>query len=185
MTQDCIQFAKTNMKAAIDHFHNELRAIRAGRASPAMVEGVSVEAYGTTMKLKELGTISSPEPRQLLITPFDMGLAGNINKAIEKANLGVRTALEGKMVRIFLPELDQTRRKELVNQIHKKKEEGKVAVRNGRRDANELLKKQKADGIVPEDDFKRIEKQIQELTDKFCKEVDDLALAKEKEVMEV
>lgn len=185
MAEDCIQYVKTHMKAAIEHFNNELRAIRAGRASSAMVEGVSIEAYGSTMRLKELGTISAPEPRQLLVTPFDAGLAGSISKGIEKANLGVRTSVEGKVVRIVFPELDQQRRKDLVGQVHKKKEDGKIAVRNCRRDANELLKKQKADGLVPEDDFKRLEKQIQDLTDKSCKEVDDLAMHKEKEIMEV
>lgn len=185
MAEDCIQYVKSHMKAAIDHFHNELRAIRAGRASAAMVESVMVEAYGTTMRLKELGTISSPEPRQLMVTPFDAGMAGSISKALEKANLGVRTSVEGKVVRIVFPELNEQRRKELVGQVHKKKEDGKIAVRNCRRDANELLKKQKTDGIVPEDDFKRLEKQIQDLTDKSCKEIDDLVLHKEKEIMEV
>lgn len=185
MAEDCIQYVKNQMKATIEHFHNELRAIRAGRASSAMVEGVSVEAYGSMMRLKELGTISSPEPRQLLVTPFDASMAGAISKAIEKANLGVRTSVEGKSVRIVFPELNEQRRKELVSQAHKKKEDGKIAVRNCRRDANEMLKKQKTDGLVPEDDFKRLEKQIQDLTDKSCKEVDDLTISKEKEIMEV
>ena len=185
MSQNCLEITKTHMKGAIEHFQHELKAIRAGRASPLLIEGVQVEAYGSFMKIKELGTITSPEPRQLLITPFDVTVAGNISKAIDKANLGVRTSLEGKMIRVFFPELDTARRKELVNQVHKKKEDGKIAIRNCRRDANEMIKKIKADSSMPEDDIKRMEKQIQEMTDKFCKEVDDLSLAKEKEVMEV
>jgi ribosome recycling factor len=173
------------MKGAIEHFQHELKGIRAGRASPLLIEGIPVEAYGSTMKIKELGTITSPEPRQLLITPFDSTVAGSISKAIEKANLGIRTSVEGKVVRVSFPELDTNRRKELVNQVHKKKEDGKISIRNCRRDANEIIKKIKADSTMPEDDIKRLEKQIQEMTDKFCKEVEDLTLAKEKEVMEV
>lgn len=185
MTQTSISDAKIHMKGAIEHLHQELRSIRAGRASPAILEGIAVEAYGSMMRLKELGTISSPEPRQLLITPFDVSTVGNINKAIEKANLGIRTAIEGKTIRVFFPELDTQRRKELVHQVHKKKEDGKIAIRNCRRDANEKVKKQKTDNVITEDDVKRLEKEIQELTDKFCKEAEELALSKEKEIMEV
>lgn len=185
MSQDCLSITKTHMKSAIEHLQQEMKGIRAGRASPLLIEGLQAEVYGTTMKIKELGTITSPEPRQLLITPFDVTVVGNISKAIEKANLGIRSSVEGKVVRVFFPELDMQRRKDLVNQVHKKKEDGKIAIRNCRRDANEMLKKCKADASMPEDDLKRLEKQIQEMTDKFCKEVDDLALAKEKEVMEV
>ena len=185
MSLDCLQITKTHMKGAIEHFQHELKGIRAGRASPLLIEGIPVEAYGSTMKIKELGTITSPEPRQLLITPFDSTVAGSISKAIEKANLGIRTSVEGKVVRVSFPELDTNRRKELVNQVHKKKEDGKISIRNCRRDANEIIKKIKADSTMPEDDIKRLEKQIQEMTDKFCKEVEDLTLAKEKEVMEV
>ncbi len=179
------QHAKSGMMAALEHLKLELRAIRAGRANPALIEGVSVEVYGSHMKIKEVGTITSPEARQLLITPFDANNAGLISKAIEKANLGVRAFLEGKVVRVVFPELDQNRRKELVAQTHKKREEGKLAIRNMRRDANELLKKLKTQGILPEDDIKRLEKIVQDLTDKFCKEADDVTLAKEKEIMTV
>ena len=187
MTQDhqVVQHAKAGMIASLEHLKTELRAIRAGRASSAIIEGVSVEVYGSHMKIKEVGTITSPEPRQLLITPFDATNAGLIAKAIEKANLGIRAVLEGKLVRVFFPELDQNRRKELVNQTHKKREESKLTIRNVRRDANELLKKLKTAGELPEDDVKRLEKQIQDITDKFCKEADDVTLAKEKEIMTV
>ncbi|MGR3952123.1 MAG: ribosome recycling factor [Chlamydia sp.] len=177
--------AKNSMTGAIDHLKGELRSIRAGRASSAIIEGVSIEVYGSQMKIKELGTITSPESRQLVITPFDGTHAGLISKAIEKANLGVRSVVEGKSIRIFFPELDQNRRKELVSQTHKRREESKLAIRNVRRDANELLKKLKTVGEIPEDDLKKLEKQVQDLTDKFCKEADDVTLVKEKEIMTV
>ena len=175
---------KSSMGGAIEHLRQELRGLRAGRANSALVEGMSVEAYGTQMRLKELATISTPEPRQLLITPFDVNNAGVISKAIDKANLGLRVSVEGKVVRIYFPELDEARRKELVSQVHKKREDCKVVIRNIRRDANEKLKEMKTAGL-PEDDTKRIEKHVQDMTNHYCKEADDTASAKEKEVMTV
>ncbi len=175
---------KHGMVGAVDHLRQELRGLRAGRANSALVEGLSVEAYGAQMRLKELATITTPEPRQLLITPFDVNNAGPIAKAIEKANLGLRVSVEGKAVRLFFPELDESRRKELVTQVHKKREDCKVVIRNIRREANETLKVMKEEGL-PEDDVKRIEKHIQDLTNHHCKEADDVATAKEKEVMTV
>ncbi len=182
---EIVDQTKKGMIGSIEHLQEELRSLRAGRANSAIVEGVSVEVYGSQMRVKELATITMPETRQLLLTPFDVNNAGSIAKAIEKGNLGVRVALEGKMVRIFFPELDQNRRKELADQVHKKKEECKVSVRSVRRESNEKLKKLKADGHIPEDDLKRLEKQVQELTDHYCKEADELATVKEKEIMTV
>lgn len=180
-----IQHSKESMNAAIDHLKQELRALRIGRASPALIEGILVEVYSAQMKIKDVATITSPESRQLVITPFDGSNAGAISKAIEKANLGVRAVLEGKNVRVLFPELDQNRRKELVAQSHKKREETKVAIRNIRRDANETIKKLKAHSEITEDDVKKMEKTIQDLTDKSCKEADDVTLAKEKEIMTI
>ena len=175
---------KHSMVGAIEHLRQELRGLRAGRASSTIVEGISVEVYGSQMHVKELATITTPEPRQLLITPFDVTNAGLISKAIEKANLGVRVSVEGKVVRISFPELDESRRKELVIQVHKKREDCKVVVRNIRRDANEKLKEMKSAG-VSEDDVKRIEKHVQDMTNLHCKEADEVAAAKEKEIMTV
>lgn len=175
---------KAGMTGAIEHLKQELRGVRAGRANPAIIEGISVEVYGSQMRVKELGTITTPEPRQLLITPFDINNAGSISKAIEKANLGVRVALEGKLVRVFFPELDEARRKDLVKQVHEKKEKCKSAARNVRQDANKKLKDLKGSG-VSEDDIKRLEKEIQHLTDKTCKEADELSAVKEKEIMTI
>ena len=182
--QQLIDHTKKNMLGALEHLKTELHSIRAGRASSGIVEGVLVEAYGAQMHLKELATIATPEPRQLLITPFDMNNAGPIAKAIDKANLGVRVSLEGKLVRIFFPELDENRRKDLVGQVHKKREDNKISIRNIRRDANEKLKEMKTAGL-PEDDAKRIEKHIQDMTNTYCKEADTIAAQKEKDVLSV
>lgn len=182
--KELVDTTKSTMSGALEHLKQELRSLRAGRASSTIVEGVSVEVYGSQMRIKELATITTPEARQLLITPFDATNAGPIAKAIEKANLGVRVSIEGKMIRIFFPELDESRRKELVTQVHKKREDCKVVIRNIRRDSNEKLKEMKTAGF-PEDDVKRIEKHIQDMTNHFCKDADDVATAKEKEVMTV
>ncbi len=185
MSTNIQQETKSKMQQALDHFKEELKGLRAGRASPALLEGILVEAYGSQMKIKEMATITSPESRQLVITPFDPQNAQAIVRAIDKANLGIRPVLENKMVRVMFPELNEERRKELIGQCHKKREDCKVHVRNVRRDMNELIKKMKSDGHLPEDDVKREEKHIQELTDKFCKDADDLSAAKEKEIMTI
>lgn len=183
MAQEIVQKSKQSMQQALEHFKEELRSLRAGRASIALVEGVPVEVYGSQMKLKDVANFTTPEPRQILVMPFDAQNASHIEKAIMKANLGLRAVLEGKSVRIFFPELDGARRKELVNQLHKELEKCKISIRNIRRDHNEMLKKAKEQ--VPEDDLKRMEKQIQDLTDKSCKEADEIASTKEKEIMTV
>ena len=175
---------KHTMVGAIDRLRQDLHSLRAGRANSSIVEGVMAEAYGSQMRIKELATITVPEPRQLLITPFDVANAAAISKAIDKANLGLRVSIEGKLVRVFFPELDESRRKDLVTQVHKKREDCKVVIRNIRRDANEKLKEMKTAGL-PEDDAKRIEKHVQDQTNHYCKEADDAAAAKEKEVMTV
>ena len=182
--KELTDYVKSAMTGAIERLRQDLRALRAGRANSSTVDGLTAEAYGSQMRIKELATITVPEPRQLLITPFDVGNAPAIAKAIDKANLGLRVATEGKLIRIFFPELDEARRKDLVGQVHKKREDCKVVVRNLRRDANEKLKTMKTGGL-PEDDAKRLEKHIQDQTNHYCKEADDVAAAKEKEVMTV
>jgi len=173
---------KVKMNAAIEHLKNELKNIRTGRANPAMLDAVQVEVYGSMMRLKDIASVSAPEPRMLLISPFDSHNAAAISKAIEKANLGVQPIHDGNAVRIKIPQMDENMRKEMVKQCHKRAEECKVSIRSIRREANELVKKQKADGHIPEDMVKKMEKSVQELTDKSCKEADDLAAKKEKEV---
>jgi ribosome recycling factor len=173
---------KSKMTAAIEHFKEELKSIRTGRANPAMVDSVFVDAYGSQMRIKEIASITVPEPRQLVITPFDAGLKGAIGKAIEKANLGFMPIVDGNLVRIKIPPMDETQRKEMVKLCHRRKEEAKVSIRNIRRDGNEEARKQKSLMTIAEDEMKRLEKQIQELTDKFCKDAEDLADKKEKEI---
>lgn len=176
---------KVRMTQAVDHLKTELKGVRAGRASPGLIEPVTVDAYGAQMKVKDMGSISVPESRQLLITPFDPQNTQHIAKAIDKANLGVSAVVEGKSIRVVFPELDQNRRKALIEQCHKKREDCKISIRGVRRDENEMAKKLKTAGTLPEDAFKKLEKTIQELTDKFCKEADEACQAKEKEISTV
>jgi ribosome recycling factor len=185
MTQDIVEETKLRMHQALERFKQDLRSLRTSRASSALIEGITVEVYGSQMRLKELGNITSPEARQLMVHPYDGANAQHIAKAIDKANLGLRTVMEGKDVRVFFPELDQNRRKELINQCHKKLEECKVAIRGIRRDQNEAVKKKKTASLVTEDDAKRCEKQIQDFTDKSCEEADKLSSTKEKEIATV
>ena len=182
--KELTDYVKSGMAGAVERLRQDLHSLRAGRANSSVVDGLMVEAYGSQMRLKELATITVPEPRQLMITPFDFGNAQAIAKAVDKANLGLRISVEGKLIRIFFPELDESRRKDLVAQVHKKREDSKVVIRNIRRDANEKLKAMKT-GALPEDDAKRLEKHIQDQTNHYCKEVDDVSAAKEKEVMTV
>lgn len=176
---------KSKMQASVEHFKQELKNLRTGRANPSILDGVSVEVYGTQMRLKELANVSAPEPRQLLVSPFDPQTASAISKGIEKANLNLLPILEGGVVRINIPPMDESTRKEMVKIGKKKAEEAKVTIREIRRKNNELVRKQKTDGEITEDIMKKQEKTIQEFTDQFCKEIDDLMGAKEKEIMTV
>jgi ribosome recycling factor len=173
------------MNMAVEHLKDELKGIRTGHANPAMLDNVIVEAYGAQMKIRDLATVSSPESRQLLISPFDPSTKDAIAKGIEKANIGIRPVVDGHVVRINIPPMDESMRKEMVKICHKKREEAKVGVRNVRRDSNELVRKQKANGDIPEDMMKKFEKEIQDLTDKFCKICDDVSAAKEKEITHI
>lgn len=177
--------AKSKMTAALEHLKVELKGIRTGKANPGMLDTVNVEVYGANMRIKDLASVTAPEMRQLLITPFDPQNTHPIAKAIEKANLGLQPIVDGHSVRIKIPSMDEALRKEMVKICHKKREEAKISIRNIRRDANEVIRKQKSDGHIPEDMLKKMEKNIQELTDKSCKEADDIAELKEKEVMHV
>lgn len=180
-----IKETETKMKNALEHFKAELRNLRSGRANPAILDGVVVEVYGSEMKIKELAQVSVSEGRQLIVTPFDPQTAGPISKGIEKANLNLQPMLEGNLVRVPIPPLTEEIRKDTVKLGKKKAEEAKVQIREIRRKSNELVRKQKTDNDITEDLMKKFEKQIQELTDKYCKEVDNLFSEKEKDIMEV
>ncbi len=177
--------AKEKMGHAMDHFHEELKNIRTGRANPGLVENVPVEVYGTQMRLKELASINTPELRQILITPFDGKNTQAIGKAIELANLGINPIVDGNQIRLNIPAMDEALRKEMVKLVHKKLEECKVAIRNIRRELNDRVRKEKKDGELPEDQMKKAEHEIQEETDAFCKKADGVSVEKEKEIMTV
>lgn len=176
---------KSKMVAAVDHFKAELKNLRTNRANPGMLEGVLVEVYGAQMRIKELANVTVPESRQLLISPFDPQTAGAIAKGIEKANLNLQPVVEGQSIRINVPPMDESMRKQIAKQGKQKAEDAKITIREIRRKGNEQVRKLKADGMITEDVMKKDEKTIQDLTDKFCKEIDDLFTAKEKEIMAV
>ncbi len=177
--------AKQQMDNVIEFFKNELKTLRTGRANTALLDGVSVEVYGTQMRIKELASVSTPEPRQILITPFDPQTAGPIAKSIEKANLNLLPIVEKQMIRINVPPMDESMRKTIVKQGKEKKEKALVSIREVRRKFNEMARKQKADGTLTEDILKKEEKLIQEHTDQACKEVESLFAAKEKEILTI
>src|SRR5512138_3993513 len=162
---------------------NEFAGVRTGKASPALVENVLVEVYGSQMRIRELAGITTPEPRTLNIQPWDANSLHPIEKAIQKANLGLTPSIHGKSIRIFFPELSQERRQEFVKIIRKMAEDGRVAIRHVRRDAMELIKKHAHDSGVTEDDVKHAEKELQKLTDEYTAKLDQHLAHKEKEIM--
>jgi ribosome recycling factor len=176
---------KTAMQAALDHLKTELKTLRTGRANASILDKVHVEIYGSYMPLKALANINVPEARQIVVTPFDHSNINAISKAIEAANLGVNPMVDGKVVRINVPPMDETIRKQIAKQCKDHGEKTKVSLRDIRRKFNDLVRKQKADGLIPEDQMKKAEKTIQDLTDKFCKDVDVTCAEKEKEIMTI
>ncbi|HAL62809.1 MAG TPA: ribosome recycling factor [Clostridiales bacterium] len=173
------------MNKRVDDFHAELKTIRAGRANASVLDKIAVEYYGTMTPIAQIGSISTPEPRMLVIQPWDQSILSEIEKAINKSEIGIAPQNDGKVIRLNFPPLTEERRKELVKTVKKYSEEAKVQIRNVRRDAlDDFKKKQKASEIT-EDDFKGIEKDIQNLTDKFIKEIDDITASKEKEILDV
>lgn len=173
---------RSKMALAIEHLNNKLKGIRTGRANTAMLDNIFVEIYGSRVKIKDVSSITTPEARQILINPFDKQNNSAIGKAIEKANLGFMPIVDGNCIRIKIPPMDDSQRKEMVKRCKQEGEEAKVSIRNIRREGNEAAKKQKVSGDIQEDVFKKLEKEIQEMTDKFCKDIDDLTSKKEKEV---
>ena len=173
------------MNRAIEVLENDLASIRAGRANPAILDKVTVEYYGVQTPLQQVGTVSVPEARTIVIQPWDATLLGAIEKAIQTSDVGINPNNDGKVIRLNFPPLTEERRKELVKGISKRGEEAKVAVRNCRRDAIEGFKKQKKANEITEDDLKEMEEDMQKMTDRFIKQVGDIIAAKEKEILEV
>ena len=185
MYQDVIDAAKEKMKKTGSVFQSELRSLRAGRANPQLLERITVDYYGVQTLLTQMGNITAPEPRMLLINLWDPKAIPLVEKAIQKSDLGLNPSNDGKMIRLVVPELNEERRKELSKLVRKGAEDAKVAVRSIRRDAMEQFKKMEKDGDITEDDRTKAEKKMQEATDAAIKNVDDLASQKEKEIMEV
>lgn len=172
-------------KKTISVLKEDLNTVRAGRANPALLDKVTVQYYGTPTPLKNLSNISTPDPRTLLITPFDPKSIGEVEKAINIANLGINPSNDGKSVRLVIPPVTEDRRKELTKTVKKMGEESKVAVRNLRRDANDRLKKMEKNHEITEDESKKAQDDVQKATDKVIKEIDEIVAAKEKEILEV
>lgn len=185
MSEFSMELLEEKIRKSETLLKENLATVRAGRANAALVDKVMVEYYGTPTPLKSLANISVPEPRILLITPFDPKSIPEIEKAINIANVGINPINDGKLIRLQIPQVTEERRKELTKTIKKMGEETKVAVRNLRRDANDKVKKMEKAGDYTEDDMKLTLDEIQKLTDKSVKEVDEIVAAKEKEIMEV
>jgi ribosome recycling factor len=173
------------MKKAVEATQGEFSSIRTGRANASLLDHVVVEAYGTEMPLRHVANVSVPDARSIVISPHDKSILGDVRKAIEKSDLGITPNVDGNAVRLGLPPLTEERRKELVKLVHKRAEEGRVAVRNIRRDAHDHLKTAQKDSKVTEDEGRRANDQIQKLTDKFIAEIDSQVHNKEQEIMEV
>lgn len=185
MIADVLKETRERMRGAVQSLREDLSAIRTGRATPALIEKLSVEYYGQPTPLIQLASISVPEPRQLLIKPFDPGSVKDIEKAVQTSDLGITPNSDGKVIRLNLPPLTEERRRDLVKVVHSRGEEAHVAVRNIRRDAIKDMREFKEEKLISEDDLKRGEDETQKLTDQIVSEIDGMGKAKEKEVMEV
>lgn len=177
--------AQSAMDKAVNKLRTELQKVRTGRASTALLDGVMVDYYGTPTALNQLANMSTPDPRMIVISPYDKGSIADIEKAVLASDLGLTPGNDGKVVRIPIPPLTEERRKELVKHVHRLAEDHKVGVREGRRDALSMLKDLEGDGSIPKDDRHREEKRIQALTDEHVKQIDELATAKEEEILQV
>ena len=185
MYQEIIKTAGEKMEKTIAILEKDLATLRAGRANPQILDKITVDYYGVPTALNQVGNISSPEPRMLVITPWETKMLGPIEKAIQKSDLGINPSNDGKVVRLMVPELTEERRKDLCKQVKKLAEEGKIAIRNTRRDALEAVKKLKKDSKITEDEQKTAETEMQKVTDAKVKELDKIAADKEKEIMSI
>jgi len=183
--KDSIKEAETRMKGALTFLEEDLTSIRTGRASPALVERLHVEYYGTPTSLMQLATITVPEPRQLMIRPFEANMLKTIEKAILASDLGLTPNNDGKAIRLNLPMLTEDRRRDLVKMVHSRAEEGRVAIRNVRRDLMKDLREYEKEKLISEDDLKTAEEELQKVTDRMALAIDSIGEKKQKEIMEV
>lgn len=181
LVKDCV----TKMQKNLDHTLHEFSGIHTGKASPALVEGIMVDAYGSAVRLKECAAIHTPDSRMIAVQPWDKSLLKAIEKAIQMANIGINPVIDDTIVRLPLPEMSKERRLELTKMAHRLAEEGRVAVRNTRRDGVEALKKDFKDGKISEDDHKKLEKDLQAQTDRIMKDIGDHLAKKEQELLKV
>ena len=177
--------AEAAMEKGFDYLQHEFASVRTGKASPALVENIDVEAYGAQMKLKQLALITTPEPRLLVIQPFDASTTKDIERAIKESKVGINPIVDGKIIRMPIPALSEERRKDLVKGIKQMAEEARVRVRSTRREGIDGLKKSQKDGAISEDQFGSLEKEIQKLTDQFGKKIDDAVANKEADILKV
>jgi len=180
-----LQKAKQRMESALESLRREFAGVRTGKASPQLLDTIRVEAYGSRVPLNQVGTVSAPEPRLITIQPWDRGLVKDIERALRESDLGLNPSNDGQLIRIPIPPLTEERRREYVRLLHKLSEEGRVAIRQARKDANDEIKgRQKKEGLS-EDDIHREEKEVQKLTDQYIAKVEEMLKHKEAEVMEV
>jgi ribosome recycling factor len=184
MIDEILSECRQKMDKTIDALKRDFTRIRTGRASTALLDGIKVDCYETLMPLDQVASLSVPESRLISIKPWDQSIIGEIEKAILKSELGLTPMNDGKMIRIPIPPLTEQRRKELVKVAKKMAEEGKISIRNHRRDSNELLKELKNEKEISEDDFFRSQEEVQKVTDEFIKKIDEITVEKEKEIME-
>ncbi len=185
MTDDLLLQVEEKMAKAVDALRHDLLTIRTGRASPALVENLKVEVYGSVMPLNQLATIAVPEPRLLAIRPWDASTLSAIERAILKSELGLTPNNDGKIIRLSIPPLTDERRRDLARMVNQRVEEGRVAIRNARRDAMKALQAMEKDGDISEDDRYRAQEDLQELTDEYISKLDAVGEAKQTEIMEV
>jgi ribosome recycling factor len=185
MLDDVYRDTEAKMRKAIEATTSDFASIRTGRASPALLDRLHVEAYGSSVPLKQVASVNSPDGRSLLVTAFDKSTVGAIRKAIETSDLGLNPNVDGSTIRLSIPPLTEERRKDLAKLVKKKSEEHKVAIRNIRHHANDEVKALAKKGTITDDQIKRGQDQVQKLTDKYVKQIDDLVHGKEKEIMEV
>ncbi len=185
MQEKLLRETSAHMDKSVEAIRSELATVRTGKASPALLDLIRVEAYGQQMPLNQMATVSAPEPRLLVVQPYDQSQVGAIEKAIQASDLGLTPSNDGRVIRLPVPPLTEERRKDLVRVTHKIAEEGRVAVRNIRHDANKEVQQAQKDGQISEDEMHRLLKEIQELTDRHVSQIDEMLERKEREVMEV
>lgn len=185
MIDDVLKDAETRMKKAIEALKRDLLAIRTGRATPALIERMAVEYYGTPTPLNQLATISAPEPRLLTVQPWDKGALPIIEKALQKSDMGFNPSNDGRLIRIPIPQLTEDRRRDMVKTVKHKVEEGRISIRNVRRDALHSLKELETEKMISEDDHKRAATRLEDLVHKYVREADHTGDDKEREVLEV